>query len=161
METKARRTFIFFLNRVGHSFDKNTYGILRDYSIIPGCSSLMKEYVTDYNEAEVGDKAFFVLLHYWYKGICATGTIVELTEEDGHGYAEIELTKMIDYEHYPVLPLQELMDSIPDFDWKEAPEGSLLKEKDAALLDSLWNDYILSLEKNEKSSTDLAKDENN
>ena len=158
MEATRKNTFIFFFNSVGHPFDRNSYSVLREYCLKPDCASFLKDHVFDFQKAKVGDKAYYVLLHYWYKGICAAGTLTELMEEDGHVYAEIELTQMVDIEHCPILPLQKLEDSIPEFDWKEAPNGSLLNEKDAALLDALWNEHISSLDKNEQSITDSAKD---
>ena len=135
------KTYIFYVNGMTSMMDIQSYNLLLDNSKE---DLEVKEYMKDGQYAEVGDRAYFVMLHYWDKGICACGKITDVRQIKDQYVAWIKLTLMINPKEKPILPLKDIQAAIPNFDWLNSPSGTHLLKMYANKLESLWNLHIVS-----------------
>lgn len=133
------KTYIFYVNRTNSLMDMQRYNMLLG---LVKEELEIKEYMKDGQDAEVGDRVFYVMLHFWDKGICACGRITDVRRRKGRFVASIKLTLMINPEEKPILPLKVIQNEISNFDWLNAENGSLLLKMYANRLEGLWNLHI-------------------
>lgn len=134
------KTYIFYVNRMNSWIDMQRYNNLLDYAKE---DLRVQEYMKDGQYVEVDDRVYFVMLHYWDKGICASGTITDIRQEDG-GYAVmIKINMMINPLKEPLLPLKDIQAAIPNFDWENAADGTQLLKMYANKLEGMWNLHII------------------
>lgn len=134
------KTYIFYVNRMTSRIDMQRYNNLLDYAKE---DLEVQEYMKDGQYVEVGDRAYFVMLHYWDKGVCASGTITDISHEDGRYAVMIKINMMINPEKEPLLPLKDIQTAIPNFDWEKAADGTLLLKMYANKLEGMWNLHVI------------------
>lgn len=58
-------------------------------------------------------------------------------------YCDIAIDHMINPSCLPILPSEDIMKEIPDFDWLGGHSGRLLPPESAARLETMWNTFLL------------------
>lgn len=121
------------------SSDRQEYYRLYD-SVVDSIS--IREHMSKDMDVQKGDLVFFVLLHYWHKGVCGCGEIESIEIEDGHKYTWITFKQLVDPKNDGVLSLELLHREMPNIDWHNFQDGFVLSESDRNKLEYLWDDYL-------------------
>ena len=116
-------TFICYVNRFSSSLDYHQYPMRYN---VENYTMKLKEHINDGVLAKRGDRVFYVMLHYWDKGICACGDITYVRRKEN-----------------PILPLKDVQSIMPDFDLLNASNGTLLSAEYSEELESMWNKHII------------------
>lgn len=132
--TKSKNAFLLQVTS-----DRQYYYQLYD-SVVDSIST--REHIAKEKEVRAGDLVFFVLLHYWHKGVCGWGEIESVEVEDGHKYAWITFKQLVDPKYDGVLSLELLHRELPNIDWYNLEDSSVLSENDRSKLKYLWDDYL-------------------
>lgn len=99
-----------------------------------------------------GDHVFFVRVGAEPKGIFASGYIIaDSFVEDGTRYAEVLITKAIDFKTNEIISLQILNQQFPDQQWSPQGSGIAIKPDAARWLIDNWNHF------NRRKSTEPPK----
>ena len=107
--------------------------------------------IWDYQKAHIGDHFYMIRTGEGINGVVMRGTIIgnPYPDEDWSGkgrkvyYIRMSLTNMIHPERTPLLlTTDELLEAIPDFNWKEGHSGEILSDSQADKLEEVWRDYI-------------------
>ena len=107
--------------------------------------------IAEYERVKTGDQFFMLKVGAGMCGIVASGTITSDPEagEDWSGrgrkvyYADYECSIMVNPETLPILERSTLQENIPDFDWNGGHSGVVLNEEQAAVLNQLFEKYLL------------------
>ncbi len=133
-------TFICYVNSFSSSLDYHQYPLgynIENYTL------KLREYINDGVLAKRGDKVFYVMLHYWDKGICACGDITYVRRKEKPYYAWVTMKVMLHPKENSILPLKDVQSIMPDFDWLNASNGTLLSAEYSEKLESIWNKHIV------------------
>ena len=107
--------------------------------------------IWDHQKAHIGDKFYMIRTGEGKNGVVMRGAIMgnPYPDEDWSGkgrkvyYIRMNLTNMIHPERTPLLlTTEELIEAIPDFNWKEGHSGEILSDSQADKLEGVWKDYI-------------------
>lgn len=107
--------------------------------------------IWDYQKAHIGDRFYMIRTGEGKNGVVMRGTIIgnPYPDEDWIGkgrkvyYIRMSLTNLIHPERTPLLlTTDELIEAIPDFNWKEGHSGEILSDTQSAKLEEVWKDYI-------------------
>ena len=86
------------------------------------------------------------------KGIIAHGYVTEEPYlENGIHYVEVEFDKILDYENEKIIKQSDLMNKLPEQDWKLRASGIEIKETILPELRKMWN-KLINGEENSKTS---------
>lgn len=102
----------------------------------------IKQHMPKQHSVEEGDRVFFLLLHYWHKGICGYGEIESIEFEDGHKYAWITFKQLVDPKYDGVLTLEILKKELPNINWRDFSNVHVLDKNDRIIIEKLWGEYI-------------------
>ncbi len=92
------------------------------------------------SKTKCGDHVFFVRVGAEPKGIFASGYIIaDSFVEDGTRYAEVLITKAIDFKTNEIISLQILNQQFPDQQWSPQGSGIAIKPEAAKWLIESWN----------------------
>ena len=144
METK--NTIILFWNPEVSSFK------IADYQTL--LKNIKHEHMNwsihEHEKAHFGDRFFMVCCGGERAGICMSGYLVSepYIDKDWAGkdrvvyYADIAIDYIINPTSLPILPSEEMMKEIPDFDWSGGHSGRVLAPEAAVKLEALWNAFV-------------------
>lgn len=102
----------------------------------------IREHMHMQQSVEEGDRVFFLLLHYWHKGICGYGEIESVEFEDGHKYAWISFKQLVDPKYDGILTLEFLQKELPNINWRDFSGIQVLNENDRIVIEKLWDGYL-------------------
>lgn len=143
---KTKNTVILFWNPEISSFKVDAYQSLLEHMDY----SDMNWSIHEHEKVHFGDRFFMVCCGKETAGVCMSGYIVSepYIDEDWAGkdrvvyYADIAIDCMINPTCLPILPSEEIMKEIPDFDWLGGHSGRILAPEAAVKLEALWKTFI-------------------
>ena len=106
--------------------------------------------IHEHEKAHFGDRFFMVCCGRKSAGICMSGYLVSepYIDKDWAGkdrvvyYADIAIDYIINPTSLPILPSEEIMKEIPDFDWLGGHSGRVLAPEAAVKLEALWKTFV-------------------
>ena len=106
--------------------------------------------IHEHEKAHFGDRFFMVCCGRKSAGICMSGYLVSepYIDKDWAGkdrvvyYADIAIDYIINPKNLPILPSEEIMKEIPDFDWLGGHSGRVLAPEAAVKLEALWKTFV-------------------
>ena len=106
--------------------------------------------IHEHEKAHFGDRFFMVCCGRKSAGICMSGYLVSepYIDKDWAGkdrvvyYADIAIDYIINPKSLPILPSEEIMKEIPDFDWLGGHSGRVLAPEAAVKLEALWKTFV-------------------
>ena len=110
--------------------------------------------IWDYNKVHIGDKFYMLKVGNGNTGIVMQGTIISkpYKDEDWSGkgrdvrYVRMDPECMIHPDNKSLLITTEELDmAIPDIDWNHGHSGVRLTDKQAILLDSIWESRVTNI----------------
>ena len=109
--------------------------------------------VWDHERIHAGDIFYMLKVGKGQTGIVKRGVITSdpVTDEDWSRqsrltfYCDYEAEIMINPDTFSLLTSEQLQEIIPDFDWFGGHSGVVLNEAQAAMLEELWNKYLMSM----------------
>lgn len=139
-------TIILFWNPEVSSFKIDDYQSLLEHRHIDH----MNWSIWEHEKAHFGDRFFMVCCGRKNAGVCMSGYIVSepYIDKDWAGkdrvvhYADIAIDYMINPTSLPILPSEEIMQEIPNFDWLGGHSGRVLAPEAAVKLETLWKTFI-------------------
>lgn len=143
---KTNNTIILFWNPEVSSFKMNAYQeLLEDIDY-----EHMNWSIHEHEKAHFGDRFFMVCCGRKSAGICMSGYLVSdpYIDKDWTGkgrvvyYADIAIDHIINPTCLPILPSEEIMKEIPDFDWLGGHSGRVLAPEAAVKLEALWKTFV-------------------
>ena len=143
---KTKNTIILFWNPEVSSFKMGDYQRLLENM---ECEH-MNWSIHEHEKAHFGDRFFMVCSGRKSAGVCMSGYLVSEpyvdTDWAGKGrvvyYADIAMDYMINPTCLPILPSEEIMKEIPDFDWLGGHSGRVLAPDAAVRLEALWEIFV-------------------
>ena len=142
----TKNTIILFWNPEVSSFKVDAYQeLLESIEHAP-----MNWSIHEHEKAHFGDRFFMVCCGRKSAGICMSGYLVSepYVDTDWAGkdrvvyYADIAIDYIINPTSLPILPSEEIMKEIPDFDWLGGHSGRVLNPEAAVKLEALWNTFV-------------------
>jgi len=106
--------------------------------------------IHDHERVRAGDVFYMLKVGKGQNGIVKRGRITTdpVVDADWSGrgrkvyYADYEAEIMINPDAFDLLTSERLKEAIPDFDWFGGHSGVVLDERQAARLESLWEEYV-------------------
>ena len=143
---KKKSTIILFWNPEVSSFKMDAYQELLENIK----HSHMNWSIHEHEKAHFGDRFFMVCCGRKSAGICMSGYLVSepYVDTDWAGkdrvvyYADIAIDYIINPASLPILPSEEIMKEIPDFDWLGGHSGRVLAPEAAVKLEALWKTFV-------------------
>ena len=143
---KTKNTIILFWNPEVSSFKMEDFQQLLE--------NMEREHMNwnihEHEKAHFGDRFFMVCCGRKSAGVCMSGYLVSepYVDTDWAGkdrvvyYADIAMDYMINPSCLPILPSEEIMREIPDFDWLGGHSGRVLAPEAAVRLETLWKTFV-------------------
>lgn len=143
---KTKNTIILFWNPEVSSFKMEDFQQLLE--------NMEREHMNwsihEHEKAHFGDRFFMVCCGRKSAGVCMSGYLVSepYVDTDWAGkdrvvyYADIAMDYMINPTCLPILPSEEIMKEIPDFDWLGGHSGRVLAPEAAVRLEALWETFV-------------------
>lgn len=142
----TKNTIILFWNPEVSSFKTDAYQeLLERIEHAP-----MNWSIHEHEKVHFGDRFFMVCCGRKSAGICMSGYLVSepYVDTDWAGkdrvvyYADIAIDYIINPTSLPILPSEEIMKEIPDFDWLGGHSGRVLNPEAAVKLEALWKTFV-------------------
>ena len=107
--------------------------------------------IWEHERVRAGDTFYMLKVGHGQTGIVMRGKITTDPVEDedwsGRGrrtyYCNYQAEIMINPDAFPLLGSDALQDNIPDFDWTGGHAGVVLEPRSAAVLETMWQVYLL------------------
>ena len=121
--------------------------------------------VHDHERIHAGDIFYMLKVGNGQTGIVKRGGItsepVSGGDWSGHGrvtyYCDYEAEIMINPDTFSLLTSEQLQEAIPDFDWFGGHSGVVLDKEQAAKLETLWHEYLMSMMDEFRSRIELIE----
>ena len=141
------KTFILLWNPEISNYSYKSY--CREY--LRNVGNVITWNLYDYEDAQSGDRVFWLRCGEGRTGILMAGSIYESPFEDAHWKDPKKRTKYvpflveyaIDPEEAPLITTEMLQKEMPDFEWNGGHSGRLLNPEYADRLEMMWAKYVM------------------
>lgn len=141
------KTYILLWNPVISDYSYKSY--CREY--LRNVGNVITWNLFEYENAEPGDRVFWLRCGEGRTGILMAGSIYESPFEDKHwrypdkrtSYVPFLVEYALDSEEMPMITTEMLQKEMPDFDWNDGHSGRLLSPEYAEKLELMWTKYVM------------------
>lgn len=110
--------------------------------------------VWEHDKARKGDRFYLVRCGSGKTGIVMSGIFdsnpYQAGDWSGKGrkvfYMDMTLNYIVNPEQAPIITTEELLETIPSFQWSGGHSGRMLTEEQAKALEKIWHKYLLDIE---------------
>lgn len=157
------KTFILLWNPEISDYPYKSY--CRQY--LRNVGSVITWNLFDYQDAQPGDRVFWLRCGEGRTGILMVGTIYESPFEDVHwrypeqrtSYVPFLVEYAVDPEEMPLITTEMLSKEMPEFEWNGGHSGRLLNPEYAEKLELMWTKYVMDNAEAFESKSIAACDE--
>ena len=157
------KTFILLWNPEISNYSFKSY--CREY--LRNVGNVITWNLHDYEEAQPGDRVFWLRCGEGRTGILMAGTIYESAFEDVHwrypeqrtSYVPFLVEYAVDPEEMPLITTDMLRKEMPDFEWNDGHSGRLLNPEYAEKLEMMWAKYVMENAEAFESKSIAASDD--
>ena len=157
------KTFILLWNPEISNYSYKSY--CREY--LRNVGNVITWNLHDYEDAQPGDRVFWLRCGEGRTGILMAGTIYESAFEDVHwrypeqrtSYVPFLVEYAVDPEEMPLITTDMLRKEMPDFEWNDGHSGRLLNPEYAEKLEMMWAKYVMENAEAFESKSIAASDD--
>ena len=157
------KTFILLWNPEISNYSFKSY--CREY--LRNVGNVITWNLHDYEDAQPGDRVFWLRCGEGRTGILMAGTIYESAFEDVHwrypeqrtSYVPFLVEYAVDPEEMPLITTDMLRKEMPDFEWNDGHSGRLLNPEYAEKLEMMWAKYVMENAEAFESKSIAASDD--